>query len=356
MAYEFTNKLKNKINALKQKNKPICLGSIHFDSPLLLAPMSQISNAPFRYLMQELGSGGSVSELISCHGINYRNQKTLDMLKVWPEERNVGIQLFGEDAESMKKAADFAQSFNPKFIDINMGCPVRKVVSKGGGSALMKDPAKLEHFFKEIKSVLSIPLTIKIRTGWDSDSRNAQEIVHIAKSCGVEFVAIHGRTRTQQYKGSADWEYIEHIASENILPIIGNGDLHDPVSVKRRVNDSLCNAFMLGRGPLRSPFLFLEAVDDGSISFTANDYFEVIQRLSSLYENYFDEKKNVINLRKHILWFSHGFKNSVHLRSNIFQIKDLEGILELSKSYFLELGEQTKLSQYDSTFMTSGHG
>ncbi|MFZ8933496.1 MAG: tRNA dihydrouridine synthase [Bacteriovoracaceae bacterium] len=356
MAYEFTNKLKNKINALKQKNKPICLGSIHFESPLLLAPMSQISNAPFRYLMQELGSGGSVSELISCHGINYRNQKTLDMLKVWPEERNVGIQLFGEDAESMKKAADFAQSFNPKFIDINMGCPVRKVVSKGGGSALMKDPAKLEHFFKEIKSVLSIPLTIKIRTGWDSDSRNAQEIVHIAKSCGVEFVAIHGRTRTQQYKGSADWEYIEHIASENILPIIGNGDLHDPVSVKRRVNDSLCNAFMLGRGPLRSPFLFLEAVDDGSISFTANDYFEVIQRLSSLYENYFDEKKNVINLRKHILWFSHGFKNSVHLRSNIFQIKDLEGILELSKSYFLELGEQTKLSQYDSTFMTSGHG
>ncbi len=355
MAYEFTTKLKNKINDLMSLNKPICLGRIGFDSNLLLAPMSQISNAPFRFLMQELGSGGSVSELISCHGINYKNQKTLDMLKIWQEEKNVGLQIFGEDADSMKKAAEIAQSYGPKFLDINMGCPVRKVVSKGGGSALMKDPTKLEHFFKEIKSVLSIPLTIKIRTGWDDENRNAHEVVQIAKSCGIEFVAIHGRTRTQQYKGNADWQYIEQIAEEKILPIIGNGDLHDPQSIQRRTSNSSCDAFMLGRGPLRYPFLFLEA-NDPSVVFTAEDYLEVIMRLSFLYGLYFDEKKTVINLRKHILWFSHGFKNSVHLRSQIFQVKSLDELLELSKRYFLEIGEEGKVSQYDSAFMTSGHG
>ncbi|MCR9203529.1 MAG: tRNA-dihydrouridine synthase family protein, partial [Halobacteriovoraceae bacterium] len=222
----FSPELQTKIEALKGRRTPLKLGGVNFDSPLLLAPMSAICHFPFRLLMQELGAGGTVSELISCHGINYGNEKTKQMLKIHPREKNVGIQLFGEDQLSMAKAAATAQEYKPDFIDINMGCPVRKVVSKGGGSALMKDTKKLAGFFKEMRNAIEVPLTIKIRTGWDQDSINALEVVNIAEGEGVEFVAVHGRTRTQQYKGKADWDLLENIASVAPLPIIGNGDLH----------------------------------------------------------------------------------------------------------------------------------
>ena len=162
--------------------------------------MSAICNAPYRLLMEDLGAGGTVSELISCHGINYGNERTRHMLKLDPREKNVGIQLFGEDKDAMAKAAKVAEEFNPKFIDINMGCPVRKVVTKGGGSALLRDTKKLGAFFGEIKKAIKIPLTIKIRTGWDQDSINAPEVIHIAKEEGVEFVAIHGERELNNIK------------------------------------------------------------------------------------------------------------------------------------------------------------
>ena len=156
----FTPELQAKIDNLKAKRTPVKLGGIDFDSPLLLAPMSAICNFPFRLLMEDLGAGGTVSELISCHGINYKNEKTRNMLRIHPREKNVGIQLFGEEEKAMAEAAKVAEEFSPKFIDINMGCPVRKVVSKGGGSALMKDPSKLGSFFSLMKKSIDVPLMI----------------------------------------------------------------------------------------------------------------------------------------------------------------------------------------------------
>lgn len=355
----FSSELQSKIDRLSRRFEPCTLGKISFRSPLLLAPMSAICTAPFRYLMQELGAGGTVSELISCHGINYDNQKTKEMLRLHPDERAVGLQLFGEDAESMARAAHVAESFGPDFIDINMGCPVKKVVTKGGGSALLKETSKLGHFFSTIKKSIQIPLTIKIRIGWDDQHLNADEVIRIAKEEGVEFVAIHGRTRTQQYTGKANWDYLEKLVATSPLPLIGNGDLHQANMVRDRLQSTQMNALMLGRGPLRHPFIFLESyLEEGEESpFGAHDYLEIIEVLFELMkERGIRDQILVIQMRKHIMWLAAGFPGASQFRSELFTKATLEETLLHSRHFFLSLGHLKKqLHDYDS-FMTSGHG
>lgn len=358
----YSSQLQQKLDTLKSRRKAIQLGRVHADSPLWLAPMSAICDAPFRQLMEELGAGATVSELISCHGINYKNDQTMRMLKLNPEEKNVGIQLFGEDGQSMGEAAKIAQEFAPKWIDINMGCPVRKVVTKGSGSALLKDTSKLGIFFSSVKKSIELPLTIKIRTGWDQGSINAPEVIRIAREEGVEFVAIHGRTRTQQYAGLADWNLLEHIASDSPLPIIGNGDLHSTNLVRRRMQSTKCQALMLGRGPLRNPFIFLEPyINDGeNIQFTPQDYLDVIHRYHHLLENYVERERTlIVQLRKLIVWMAAGFANVSHFRGKLFETQTKEEILKLSEEYFLSLMNAGKLQKnidLDSPFMAGGHG
>lgn len=355
----FSLKLQSKIDTLKARRKKAQVGSITFDSPLLLAPMSSICTAPFRLLMEDLGAGGTVSELISCHGINYKNVRTTDMLKLDPREKNVGLQLFGEGAEAMANAAKVVEEYNPKFIDINMGCPVKKVVGTGAGSSLLKDPSVLPHFFSSIKKSISLPLTIKIRLGWDHDSINANEIIHIAKEEGIDFVAIHGRTRAQQYTGNANWELIEKFSKNSPLDIIGNGDLHTEKLVRERMNHTNCQALMLGRGPLRNPFLFLEPYKLASdeIEFTAEDHYEILERLvdySRLYAH--SEHTLLISIRKHLIWMAAGYDKVSTFREQVFRTPDLNETLKLAHDFFYHLGEQKKRITDHDTFMTSGHG
>ena len=357
----FTQALQKKIDELIIRRKGVNLNSLFFDSPLLLAPMSSICEPPFRLLMEQLGAGGTVSELISCHGINHGNERTRKMLTIHPGEKNIGLQLFGEDAESMAKAAKVAQESNPKFIDINMGCPVKKVVTKGGGSALLKDPVKLGEFFGLIKKGLEIPLTIKIRTGWDESSINAREVIHIAKSEGVEFVAIHGRTRAQQYRGEADWKYLESLNEFSPLPLIGNGDLHTPETTRKRMKETNCQALMLGRGPLRNPFLFLEAYDDeNEFSFTPRDYYEVIEKLFEYTQSYAEmERTLVIQMRKFIVWMMSGFDGVAKFRGEVFKTPSVQATLKLTRQYLYSLEDSGKINKsidYSKPFMTSGHG
>lgn len=358
----FSPKLTEKLALFKAKGTPIKLGGIHFDSKLILAPMAGICNIPFRLLMEDLGAGGTVSELISCHGINYGNKRTLDMLKIHKLERNVGIQLFGEDPESMARAAEVAESYGPKFLDINMGCPVNKVVSKGGGSALMKELESLAPLFEKMRSKMKIPLSIKIRTGWDANTRNAAEILKIAHNSGIEWVAIHGRTRTQQYTGLADWEFIENLNEVKKLPLIGNGDLHHPYGVSERLQKTNCDALMIARGALRNPFIFLESLDPAYASqkrsiFAGEDYWEVIQRLYTYCaETYPEERTILVQLRKLIVWFAAGFPHAAAFRSQIFGCQVLEDTMKLAEDYFLSLGNSQKFINYDEVFMSSGHG
>jgi nifR3 family TIM-barrel protein len=358
----FSPQLITKIETFQSFAKPMSLGKVAFSSRLILAPMAGICNLPYRLLMEDLGAGGTVSELISCHGINYGNQKTLEMLKIDPLEKNVGIQLFGEDADSMSRAAEVAESFGPKFLDINMGCPVNKVVTKGGGSALMREVKNLAPLFEKMRSKMKIPLSIKIRTGWDHDSLNAGEILKIAHESGIEWVAIHGRTRTQQYTGQANWEFIEALNETKSLPLIGNGDLHHPYGVSERLQKTQCDALMLARGALRNPFIFLESLDPAYASqkrsiFNGNDYWEVIQRLHAyITETFPEERTSLVQLRKLIVWFAAGFPHAAAFRSQIFTCPLLVDTMKLTEDYFLSLGESQKFINYDEVFMSSGHG
>ncbi|MCY4523516.1 MAG: tRNA-dihydrouridine synthase [Halobacteriovoraceae bacterium] len=352
----YSLRLQHKIDHAKQKHIPIRLGNIHFSSPLLLGPMSGICNAPFRLLMEELGAGGTVSELISCHGINHGNERTRGMLKIDPREQNIGLQIFGEDAKAMAQAAQAACDYGPRFIDINMGCPVKKVISKGAGAALLEKTDSLGRFFSTIKKAIPLPLTIKIRTGPKEGMLTAGEITHIAKEEGIEFIAIHGRTRVQKYKGTANWDYLEDLAQKTSLPLIGNGDLHSPVTVRERWKNTNCKALMLARGPLRHPFIFLEALDD-SISFYPADYLEVIKKLYNLFQKYHTtEHRLVVQLRKHIVWMASGFPDSSSFRKKIFQTTDSSEVIKLSEDYFLSLKNQTKKLDYSQDFMRGGHG
>ena len=355
----FSPELQKKIDTLKARRKPIQLGSVHFESNLLLAPMSSICTAPFRLLMEDLGAGGTVSELISCHGINYKNVRTTEMLKIDPREKNIGLQLFGEGAEAMAQAAQVAEKFGPKFIDINMGCPVKKVVGTGAGSSLLKDPSALPIFFSTIKKAIKVPLTIKIRIGWDHDSINALEVIHIAKEEGVEFVAVHGRTRAQQYTGNANWDYLEYLGDKAPLDIIGNGDLHTAGLVRAKMNTTSCQALMLGRGPLRNPFLFLESylLESDNIFFTPEDHLEVIKKLIEYSANYaHSEHILLISIRKHLIWMAAGYNNVGHFRDVIFKTPDLQETIKISEEFFHSLKDQRKRLQDHDSFMTSGHG
>ncbi|MBK25588.1 MAG: tRNA dihydrouridine synthase DusB [Halobacteriovorax sp.] len=358
----FSRDLQDKIDKLIVRRTPMHLGHVGFSSPLLLAPMSAICSAPFRLLMEDLGAGGTVSELVSCHGINYGNEKTKRMLTIDEREENIGLQLFGEDPKAMSEAAKVAEDYGPKFIDINMGCPVRKVVTKGGGSALMKDTSKLGAYFGSIKAAINIPLTIKIRTGWDQDSRNALEIIRIAREEGVEFVAVHGRTRTQQYRGQADWDFLEFLASESPLPIIGNGDLHSPEKAKARLKTTRCQGLMLGRGPLRNPFIFLDSyLNEGEVSpFTPADYIEITQRLFDYTRSYTDRERTIlVQLRKHVVWFAAGFAGAAHFRNEIFKSQGIDETLEITENYFkslMESGRNNKQIDPEQSFMAGGHG
>lgn len=355
----FSSELQSKIDLLKARRTPVQLGSVHFDSPLLLAPMSSIGTAPYRLLMEDLGAGGTVSELISCHGINYKNIRTREMLKIDPMEKNIGLQLFGESPEAMALAAKVAEEFGPKFIDINMGCPVKKVVGTGAGSSLLKDTSTLGHFFAEIKKSIQIPLSIKIRTGWDQDSINAMEVIHIAREEGIEFVAIHGRTRSQQYTGNANWQLLEQLGAKAPLDIIGNGDLHTVNFVREKMKTTNCSALMLGRGPLRNPFLFLEPYikETEDLFFTPEDHFEVMQKLVDYTSAYaHSEHTQLISVRKHLIWMAAGYNNVSSFRDLVFKTPELAETMKISKEFFSTQKDKRKRLQDHDSFMTSGHG
>jgi tRNA-dihydrouridine synthase B len=355
--FAYSQSLREKLDAATGIQAPCHWGGVDFLSPYLLAPMSNISHAPFRYLMQELGSGGSISELISCHGIMHGNEKTLKMLRIGEHEKSMGIQLFGECPESMAKAAKVAETFHPSFIDINMGCPVRKVVTKGAGSALLQKPQELKDLFHRMLDLMNVPLSIKIRTGWDSEHLNADEVIGIAKDAGVCMVSIHGRTRAQKYEGRANWDYIDEVAKNTDMPIIGNGDLIDSEQIRKRYASTNCQALMIGRGALRNPFLFLEIMNP-NLQFTGPDYIEIIHALHSyLSQSYVRESFVLIQLKKFTVWFSAGCSGAAKFRSSIFPSKSVEEVLAKTEAYFLNL--PLNISKHIDTeqgFLMSGHG
>lgn len=359
MGFQYPSSLQRRIDLLKARRVPQVLGGVSMAGPLIMAPMSAIGRAPFRLLMEELGAGATVSELISCHGLGHGNARTLRMLSIDPRERHVGLQIFGQCPQAMARACAQAQEAGPKFIDLNLGCPVRKVVSKGAGAALLRDVGALPSFFRAIKRAISVPLSIKIRTGWDEGHRNAHEVIQVAQDEGVSLVCVHGRTRCQQYQGLADWNYVESLAQQAPIPIVGNGDLHTPLAVARRLAHTHCQGLMLARGPLRNPFLFLESYQkegEGPFFFRG-DHWPVIQRLRELLEDDTNQSGPLlVQLKKHILWMSSTFSGAASFRAQLCGLKQLPEVLNRAQEFFESSPQELRPPGPQGAFMMGGHG
>jgi nifR3 family TIM-barrel protein len=328
------------------------------ENPFVLAPMAGITDHAFRSFMKEMGAGIVVTELISATGIEYSSEKTFALMSFGKDQHPVGIQLFGEDPKFMARAAQIAQDKGCDFVDINLGCPVPKVVKKGAGSALLKDLPQLRLLLREVKSAINIPLTIKIRTGWDENSRNSEEVIQLAYSEGVEMVSIHGRTRAQAYSGLADWDYITEIKKQSPLPIIGNGDITNAQIAIQRLETSACDGVMIGRGALKNPFIFIEALKllskDPKTIILQPTLWQVYQKLHNHLQAYCSLPILLIQLKKFAAWYSSGYSGASQFRKQIFQGRSLNEVLEIAESFLIHCKQQEDTSH--ESFLMGGHG
>lgn len=328
-------------------------------NPFVLAPMAGITDPSFRTLMRRLGCGVVITELVSAHGIEFKSEKTIRLMGYEEIQRPFGIQLFGETPEIVAKAAKFAQDFGADFIDLNFGCPVPKVVKKGAGSAILRDLPRVTEMFRTVKAAITVPLTVKIRTGWDEGSRNADEVVHIAYNEGLSWVAIHGRTRAQGYSGLADWDYIAAVKAKSKIAILGNGDINSAETAVRRLRESGCDGVMIGRGCLKNPWLFREAMalwSNKDAVTEERDFGGLLREMHDVFLARTDEKITMLQLKKFASWYSTGYPGASNFRKAIFQSQALGETLNLALSYFSDLKSVLQADTSHEAFLMGGHG
>lgn len=328
-------------------------------NPFVLAPMAGITDHAFRTFMKKLDTSVVVTELVSANGIEYKSERTMKLMSYDESQRPIGVQLFGEEPEVIARAAQVAESEGCDFIDLNFGCPVPKVVKKGAGSAMLKDPVALQKVLSAVKSAIKIPLTIKIRTGWDANSRNAIEVCNIAYNEGISWVAIHGRTRAQGYSGMADWDFIAEVKANTKVPILGNGDILTPRQANLRLVQSGCDGVMIGRGCLKNPFIFMDALSmwrGESVKQVQRDYVSLFNNLKDEIVAHCDAHITGIQLRKFAAWFSTGYPGAAQFRKNLFQSKSNEEIMALATEFFATLGSLDQEDTSNEEFLMGGHG
>lgn len=322
--------------------------------------MAGITNSPFRRLMREAGSSLVVSELVSANGIEYASQRTMDLLKFHETERRVGLQIFGEDQENLVKACRVVESLGADFVDLNLGCPVPKVVKKGAGSAMCRNPVELGKILSAMVESVKIPVTIKIRTGWDAESKNALECVRVAADAGVKWVAIHGRTRAQGYSGNADWDFIGNVKAKSSLPIIGNGDVTTAQIAVERYKTYGVDGVMIGRGALRNPFIFEQARDLLSgrepRAATAERLLGFIEKQRVFLEESFNQKGALLHGRKFLAWYSAGYPGSAEFRKKVFHTESPDDLWWIAKDFFEKSTRGRDFAFMDEPFLMGGHG
>jgi tRNA-dihydrouridine synthase B len=325
-------------------------------SPFWLAPMAGITDGAFRELMDEMGAGVLISELVSAKGLLYNSGKTKKMTRIHPRPRTItGIQLFGESAEDIIIAARIVQAEGADFIDLNLGCPVKKVVKKGCGAALMRDPGYLETFLTQIKRGIDLPLTVKMRTGWSDEELTIHECVQAATNAGCEWVAIHGRTRAQGYEGRADWDLIREVKAKAKIPIIGNGDIRDADKARQCLKEAGVDAVMIGRGALRNPWIFRECLgESGRDPLEGNQL--LIRYLEKL-RKYYDTRITLILMRKFSTWLAFGYPDSAAFRRSMFELSTVQEVLDCAEAFFLKAAHlpPPKFDE-EEAFMMGGHG
>lgn len=305
-----------------------------FTNKLILAPMAGVCDQPFRLLCKEQGCDILYTEMISAKGLYYENKNTVPLLAIHEEEKPIGVQLFGSEPKLLAEMAKKIEDRGFAFIDVNMGCPVPKIVNNGEGSALMKNPSLIGEIVSEMTKATKLPVTIKIRSGFDAEHINAPEIAKIAEESGAAAVAVHGRTRQQYYSGHADWEVIARVKDSVNIPVIGNGDILTPQDVIKMKEQTGCDAFMIGRGARGNPWIFHELKEyfkTGSIP-DRPDIYEIkrtMLRHADLMIAFKGEYTGIHEMRKHVAWYSAGQKDSARLRNMINQVESYSEMKEL---------------------------
>ncbi|HOP64985.1 MAG TPA: tRNA dihydrouridine synthase DusB [Spirochaetota bacterium] len=298
------------------------IGKIKLQSPLVLAPIAGFTDSPFRRICVSHGCALTMTELISAEGIVRKNKKTMDLLKFTDMERPFAIQIFGRKPETLAEAAAVAESLEPDLIDINMGCPARKVVGSGNGAALLREPALVARIAEAVVKKTKIPVSAKIRTGWDESSLNYMDVVKALEDSGISFIIVHGRTRVQQYTGHADWNIIREIREKSSIPVIGNGDIDSYEKALEMMEFSGCPAVMIGRGAIGNPWIF---------SGRKPEMHEIIETIKLHLDLMLDEYGNrgIHMMRKHIVRYIHGIKNAARARSLIVKATGREEIIDI---------------------------
>ena len=315
------------------------IGNVEIANQIVMAPMAGISNSAYRRICKEMGCGLVYAEMVSDKAISYSNKKTIDMLYMTDFERPIAQQIFGCDVESFVTAAKFIyNNMHPDIIDINMGCPVPKVAVRAqAGSALLKSPEKVYNIVKAVVNSVPIPVTVKIRSGWDSSSVNAVEIAKVIEKAGASAICIHPRTRSQGYSGKADWNIIREVKNNVSIPVIGNGDIKTPKDAYNMLKDTGCDAIMIGRGLLGNPWLIRDTINylEGKEVSNVSDIEKIDMCIKHL--NYLKELKNdklvCLEIRNHISWYFKGIQGGKELKNEIFKCSTTNEIEKLLLSF-----------------------
>ncbi len=315
------------------------IGNVKISNQVVLAPMAGICNSAYRQICKEMGCGLIYAEMVSDKAITYNNQKTIDMLYMTDMERPISQQIFGSDKESFVEAAKYIdENMHPDIIDINMGCPVPKVAVRAqAGSALLKDPVKIYDIVSSVVASVSVPVTVKIRSGWDSKHINAVEVAKIIEKAGASAICVHPRTRSQGYSGKADWNIIKEVKQNVSIPVIGNGDIKCPEDAKRMIEETNCDAVMIGRGVLGNPWLIKNTVsylDGGEITLPSiNDRIDMCLKHLELLKSLKSEKAACLEIRNHISWYFKGISGANELKNKVYQTSNIHDIILLLNEF-----------------------
>lgn len=316
----------------------LTIGKIKISGNLILAPMAGVTDLPFRLLCKEQGADLIYTEMVSAKGIYFNNKNTESLLLINEKEKPLALQIFGSDPILLSEMAKKIEHLNFDFLDINMGCPVPKVVNNAEGSALMKNPKLVGEIINKVSRAIQKPVTVKIRKGFDDQNVNAVEIAKIAEANGASLVAVHGRTREQYYSGSADWEIIRKVKESVSIPVVGNGDVFSAEDAKRMIEYTGCDGIMIGRGVRGNPWLFSQIkayleTNEFVKKPSVDEVIEMILRHADMQVEFKGEYVGIREMRKHVAWYTSGYPNSSQLRNRVNEINNTKELSSLMMEY-----------------------